>query len=107
MAVPTLSSRLLSVFLTTDREERVLFEIRRPMPRSRGIGIRRVRLVENTTLHDVAFDHYGDQRLWWAIAEFNNIFDPTSELETGREIFVPPIDAIERYLGRTADELLG
>jgi hypothetical protein len=35
-------------------------------------------LVDN--LHLVAFRYLGDQRLWWVVADFNAIIDPTVEL---------------------------
>lgn len=106
MAIPSLTSRLLNTFVVNDREGRTLFEIRRAMSRSRGTGVRRVRLVEGTTLFDLAFDQYGDPRLYWAIADFNNIFDVTTELRAGLELMVPSMETVQRYLTRSAIELL-
>lgn len=40
-------------------------------------------------LRDVAQVVYGDARLYWIIAEFNNIIDPFIKLEEGKELRYP------------------
>jgi hypothetical protein len=47
----------------------------------------------------IAFDHYGDSKLWWVIAWFNR--KPTeSDVNFGDVIYVPhPLDRILSYLG--------
>ena len=47
----------------------------------------------------LAFDHYGDPKLWWVLAWFNK--KPTeSSLKYGDVIYVPhPIDRVLTYLG--------
>ena len=104
MAVPSLTSRLLNTFLTSDGNGRRLYEVRKAMSRSRGLGTRRFVLAEGATLADVAFDVYGDPRLYWAIADFNGIFDVTTELTAGMELVIPSLDAVKRYLSRSALE---
>ena len=107
MALPSNNSRLGNVLLATDRDGRTIYEIRPAMQRSRGLGVRRAVLTEGTTLHDIAFDAYGDALMYWAIAHFNGIFDVTTELVAGTEILIPDDEAIQRYLTRSGVERLG
>jgi len=37
----------------------------------------------------LAFKFYGDQSLWWIIAQANNIFDGSIYLDTSKQIRVP------------------
>lgn len=46
-----------------------------------------VRIGDN--LHLMAFRTFGDQRLWWVIADFNDILDPMAELTPGTLLRVP------------------
>jgi hypothetical protein len=49
----------------------------------------------------LAFDMYGDFRLWWVFAQRNMdiIRDPVYDLEAGIEIYLPIAGNIKRYLG--------
>ena len=49
----------------------------------------------------LAFDMYGDFRLWWVFAQRNMdiIRDPVYDLEAGIEIYLPIASNIKRYLG--------
>jgi hypothetical protein len=49
----------------------------------------------------LAFDMYGDFRLWWVFAQRNMdiIKDPVYDLEAGIEIYLPIAGNIKRYLG--------
>ncbi len=98
MPAPTLSSRWLNVPLERDVAGRRLFGIRTPMPFRPVVGIRRVTLSASDTLFNMAFREYGDAMLYWAIADFNGIFDPTTELRAGRVILIPPRLYIDNYL---------
>ena len=42
----------------------------------------------------IAYKHYGDVRLWWVIAEFNNITNPL-ELHAGTVLRIPTYDRIQ------------
>ena len=42
----------------------------------------------------LALEIYGTEKLWWAIMLANKITDATSELITGKKIFVPEIPGI-------------
>lgn len=87
--------------IVDDRAGRSLFERRRTLRYTAVPGVRRVRLAKRDTLFHLAFRAYGDSRLWWAIADFNNIFDPTTETVEERDIDVPPRVLIEEYLNPT------
>ncbi len=44
-------------------------------------------------LSQIAFLAYGDSKLWWLIADANNIFNPF-DLEVGLELVIPPIETL-------------
>jgi nucleoid-associated protein YgaU len=98
--LPTRESRLLRVPIVRDHEGRELFDIRPPLRYRPVEGMTRVTLRSSDSMHSIAYEFYGTPMLWWAIADFNGIFDVTSELVPGREIVVPPPELIEAYLSR-------
>lgn len=97
MIIPFPQSRLIGNRLAVDASGRELYDLREPLPFEALIDAQPIVLGEGDTLHHVAFEYYGDSRLWWAIADFNGIFDPTTELKKGGTILVPPIEAIESF----------
>lgn len=44
-------------------------------------------------LSDLSFDNYGTSKLWWVIADVNQIFDPFN-LTPNTNIIIPDIDPI-------------
>lgn len=100
MIVPFPQSRLIGNRLAVDADGRELYDLRDPMPRRALQDAQRIILQQGDTLHQIAFEYYGDARLWWAIADFNGIFDVTTELVKGKAITIPPIDAIEAFVTR-------
>lgn len=42
-----------------------------------------------TYLDKLAYQYYGDGRLWWIICIFNNITDPITGLEKKSELLIP------------------
>ena len=42
-------------------------------------------------IYDIAFRHFGNAKLWFLIADANNIFNPF-ELTAGEDIVIPDID---------------
>jgi hypothetical protein len=54
-------------------------------------------LLEDETLHSVAFKYYGDSGYWYYIAEANNIINPLSEEEIypGRKLIIPLYGILE------------
>lgn len=49
-------------------------------------------------LDNVAFDCYGSVNLWWVLAIFNDILDPTEFPETLLKIKIPYLDSIASML---------
>lgn len=98
MILPSFTSRNLNVPVVFDAADRQLYEIREPLTRRIVAGVVEVTLTGSDTLHTLAFSHYGNAQLWWAIADYNDIFDPVSELRPGLRLLVPPLDLIDAYL---------
>jgi nucleoid-associated protein YgaU len=46
----------------------------------------------NETLLSIAYLAYNDSSLWWKIAMRNKIIDPTTEVYSGRALYIPPKD---------------
>ena len=97
MPAPSLTSRLLNTPLVTDAEGRTLYEIRQPMEFRPIAGIRKVTISGGDTIFHVAAREYGNAQLWWAIADWNGIFDPTTEFTPGRVIQIPPESVIDEH----------
>lgn len=102
MIPPASTSRLLRVPIVRDHGSRDVYDIRTPLPFRPVAGMREITLRASDTMHTLAFEFYGDAQLWWAIADFNGIFDPTTELAAGRMVVIPPIDYVDAYLTRPA-----
>lgn len=43
------------------------------------------------TIHSVSHRELGDMRLWWVVADFNDITDPFADLAVGTTLRVPSI----------------
>ena len=43
----------------------------------------------------IANAFYEDWRLWWVIAQFNNILDPYLEMGTGAILYIPTYDRVQ------------
>lgn len=39
---------------------------------------------------------YGDSGMWWVIAQYNNIFDPMTEMVEGKILIIPTLDRIKQ-----------
>lgn len=46
----------------------------------------------------IAEDFYQEPRLWWVIAQYNNILDPYSELTVGRVLYLPTMDRLQLFM---------
>lgn len=102
MARITGFSRWLGVPIVANNDGNQQFEIRDPLQFRNLDSMRRVKVGQRDTLHHIADRIYGNMRYWWALAEFNDIFDPTTELDAGTIIFAPPIEEITRSQSQTA-----
>lgn len=54
-------------------------------------------LKEGEYLWDLAYKFYGDSKLWWIIADTNDIYNPF-ELEIGVELVIPDFETINAIL---------
>lgn len=59
-----------------------------------SINDRSHRIVYGNTLWKLAFDYYGDSKLWWVIADVNEILNPFV-LEVGTDILIPDYEVIK------------
>lgn len=61
-------------------------------PTSGGVTVRRVRTVlEGDSLASLAYEEYGEPRLWRPLAVYNGIDDPMN-LTLGQGLMIPPVD---------------
>jgi len=62
-------------------------------------------IIDETTagrLDRIAHEYLGDSRLWWIIAQFNNILDVHEEVVVGAEIYIPSKERVKLLLnGKT------
>lgn len=98
MPAPSLNSRLLNTPLVTDVDGRTLYEIRVPMRFRPVVGNRSVVVSRGDTVFHIAAREYGDPQLFWAIMDWNELFDATTELTPGRQIQIPPLSVIDDHL---------
>lgn len=62
---------------------------RRLFPQSASDDIYVVQAVFAGRLDLIANTFFEDPRLWWIIAQYNNILDPLTEVVVGTELFIP------------------
>ena len=98
MPFPSENSRLLNVPVVTTIDGADIYEIRTPLPYAPVVGIREVMLEGTEKLWDLATEFYGDPTLWWAIADFNDIHDATTEVRAGLTLLIPPFSYVDEYL---------
>lgn len=49
----------------------------------------------------IAVTYYGNERLWWFIAAFNNIIDPVKDMYVGKVLKIPNILFLQKFLTRS------
>ena len=54
-------------------------------------------VVDGDRLDLIAHRHLGDARLWWIIADYNDIFFPL-DLETGAILRIPSVEHVQMRL---------
>ncbi len=52
-------------------------------------GTRTHTVLPGETVHSIAFKYYGDSGRWADICDVNSIYDPWTELEAGKVIYIP------------------
>lgn len=50
----------------------------------------------------LGFVFYGDSKLWWIIAQYNNILDPVTELVEGQILLIPTLDRVKQAFIQSA-----
>jgi hypothetical protein len=98
MPLPTENSRLLNVPIVQTVDGQDIYEIRRPLPYVPVNGMRQIVTEGNEKLWDIATEFYGDPLLYWAIADYNDIHDVTTEVFAGMTLLIPPRSYIDEYL---------
>ena len=58
------------------------------------------RASDGERMDQIATRYYGNPRLWWVIAEVNDLFRWWDEIETGVEIKIPTREALARILSQ-------
>jgi len=48
----------------------------------------------------LALDYYGDESLWWIIAQANNIIDPVDEMTVGQVLNIPQREVVDAFISR-------
>lgn len=89
---PSRYAGLESVVLThTDGSNRVVFELRDPVePGDLGEHRRTIVAARHVPLDLLAYDHLGDARLWWIVADLNrDVLDDMLRVPAGTELLLP------------------
>lgn len=53
-----------------------------------------IEITSEVRLDKLANDYYGDSKLWWAIAQINNIKNPLTDMKIGMLIRIPPLTSL-------------
>ena len=75
-------------------ETRALLRVRLDIPESPKDRVHV--LVEGETLDTLAFKFYKNSKLWWIIADYNNILDPF-DLTPYTTLDIPDMDRIKAF----------
>lgn len=75
--------------------------INRPIPKSVDDEYVTISVVYNLRPDMMAYDLYGDPRLWWVFAQRNpnTLVDPINDFVTGQKIYLPSGDNVRAALG--------
>lgn len=57
-------------------------------------------VIEDERLEQISYKYYGNSKLWWVIADFNDIDDslinPFEDLVPGTKLLIPDIDQLDQ-----------
>lgn len=53
-----------------------------------------IEITSTLRLDKLANDYYGDPKLWWTIAQINNIKNPLTDLQVGMLLRIPPLTSL-------------
>lgn len=62
-----------------------------------------VRNVDVGRLDLLAYEFYGNVRLWWIIATVNNLVDPIGDMYPGQKLYIPAYDQVMRFVSRAGN----
>jgi hypothetical protein len=88
--VPLTSLSMYSKTPVYDVNGVVVFGLQQPvvLPASSD-QIYAVRQGSENRLDRISFSFYGTAKLWWAIAQVNNLVDPMMDIPTGTQLRIP------------------
>lgn len=72
-----------------------------------GQSVHIIRQQDIGNLDALAFEFYGDERLWWVIAYANDIFNPVTDLKVGDRIVIPQQSVVRDYVNRRGKAGIG
>lgn len=55
-------------------------------------------VVQRDTIDGIAYKHYGNAQLWWAIMEANPLYQSEIDIKPGDVIMIPPFDEVVKYI---------
>jgi len=96
--LPDEDSRFLNVPVVKTVDGCDIYEIRTPLPYAPVAGTREIMVEANETLWEIAADEYGRPLWYWAVADFNDIHDVTTEVAAGQKLLIPPESYIREFL---------
>ena len=51
-------------------------------------------VVQGDTIDGIAYKHYGNAKLWWAIMDANPLYQSEIEIKPGVVLMIPPFDEV-------------
>lgn len=79
-------------------EDNLIYEIRAKINTEWREGDLFYSVKSGDNLRNIADILYRDARLWWIVAEFNDIINPFDNLETGKELRYPSLRRIREEI---------
>lgn len=54
-------------------------------------------VVHGDTIDGIAYNHYGNAQLWWAIMDANPVYQSEIDIKAGDVIKIPPFEEVVKY----------
>ena len=83
--------------IVTDGDEQ-FYEIKEPLDITAQDTDEIYYVKTGDTLRGLAFQMYMDARLWWVIAEFNDIIDPFEDIVVGTPLRCPSLSRVRSQI---------
>lgn len=93
------------MLLTSDRQDNNLFSARFKNMRFNVPSSKTIRLTaaDEHNLPGLAHVHLGDKDLWWALLEYNALYDAIEDVRAGLVLKIPSRTALISYLESSPD----